>query len=211
MFALFVPAILNGLIGWTLWGWLFTRIGDYQETTAVFQNYVAWYVPFLLLLLVGFYWKRLPEAWRKRGKLFCPSRNGLLSDVLVSLLISGLVVTITLVLLKFSGGFTIAESLSETQWWAHFIGMVVVAPLTEEIIFRAYGFRVATERGWATGKGFIITALAFALWHANPFLILPAFLMGLVLYWLFVRTQTLFAPVLVHGIANGALFVIIYQ
>ncbi len=211
MFALFVPALLNGLIGWTIWGWLFTRIGDYHETTGVFQNYVALYVPFLLLLLVGFYWKRLPEAWRKRGKLFCPSGNGLLSDVLLSLLISGLMVTVTLVLLKFSGGFTIPESLSATQRWAHFIGMAVVAPLTEEIIFRAYGFRVATERGWSTGKGVVITALAFALWHANPFLILPAFLMGLVLYWLFSRTQTLFSPVLVHGIANGALFVIIYQ
>jgi len=202
---------LNGLIGWTIWGWLFAHSGDIQKTTVAFQDYVAWYVPVLLLLMVWFYWKRLPSAWRTAGRLFRPSENGLLADVLLALLISGLIVAITLVLLTFSGGLAVTEPLSKTLWWAHFIGMVIIAPVTEEIIFRAYGFRVAMERGLSTGKGLVITAVAFALWHANPFLILPAFLMGLVLYWLFSRTQTLFSPVLVHGIANGALFVIIYQ
>ncbi len=211
MIALFIPAILNGLIGWTLWGWLFVRIGDMQKTTAAFQDYVAWYVPVLLLLMVWFYWKRLPRPWRMVRKLFDPSENGLLADVLLSLLVSGLMVTITLVLFTFSGGFAVTKPLSTTLWWAHLVGMVLIAPVTEEIIFRAYGYWLATERGWSTAKGFVVTALAFALWHANPYLILPAFLMGLVLYWLYRRTQSLLSPVLVHGIANGTFFVILYH
>ena len=94
--------------------------------------------------------------------------------------------------------------------------------VAEEIFFRGYLqgnlLRLVTDtrstfaRFWPT-LTIIISAAAFAAAHAalsaNP-LALVTFLPGLVFGWLFLRTRSLLAPILFHGLANTFYALIIY-
>ncbi|MES2924113.1 MAG: type II CAAX endopeptidase family protein [Verrucomicrobiota bacterium] len=80
---------------------------------------------------------------------------------------------------------------------------VIAAPLCEEIVFRGY-FYSATKRfagPWAAG---ICSALIFGAAHGSVAALLPLFVFGCVLAFLYEKTGSLWAPVAVHFCFNGA-------
>jgi membrane protease YdiL (CAAX protease family) len=80
---------------------------------------------------------------------------------------------------------------------------VVAAPICEEIVFRGY-FYAATKRfagPWVAG---FISALVFASAHASLSALLPLFIFGCVLVFLYEKTGSLWAPIAVHFCFNGA-------
>jgi membrane protease YdiL (CAAX protease family) len=80
---------------------------------------------------------------------------------------------------------------------------VIVAPLCEEIVFRGYFYPVAKRFAgpWAAG---ICSALVFAAAHGNLAALLPLFVFGGLLVFLYEKTGSLWAPVAVHFCFNGA-------
>ncbi len=91
-----------------------------------------------------------------------------------------------------------------------FLRMVVVVALIEEIFWRGFLMRyladpdrsfTETAFGTHTWKGYWITTLAFTIVHL-PEDWLGAFIYGSLAYWLAVRTKSLFACVIMHGVAN---------
>lgn len=124
-------------------------------------------------------------------------------DTFVALIASGCLVALMMVGFKSnypnSNFFT---HLAEFRKVLHFLGMVIIAPITEEVIFRKYGRQLAHQRGWSLMKATAITALAFALWHGNPFLMVPALVLGVVVYVLYEKFKTLLVP----EISNFAMF-----
>ena len=90
---------------------------------------------------------------------------------------------------------------------------VAVAPIAEELFFRAFVFGGLAGRWgpwWAAG----ISALLFMAAHLEPLSFPPLFVLGLLLAWLYHRTRALWAPMLVHfannSIAVGGLLVDVY-
>jgi membrane protease YdiL (CAAX protease family) len=85
---------------------------------------------------------------------------------------------------------------------------VVVAPITEEIIFR--GFVYPTLRRYAGPLGSIaVSAVVFALLHeATAFL--PILVIGGLLAFLYERTGSLVAPVAAHATNNLYTFLLLY-
>jgi len=82
------------------------------------------------------------------------------------------------------------------------LGAVVAAPLTEELLFR--GFIFGMLRSWMGRRGaLLLTSAAFAGFHVLPAVILPIFLVGLVLNWIYLRTGSLAYPILFHALFNG--------
>ncbi len=83
------------------------------------------------------------------------------------------------------------------QVWA----MGVVIPAAEEVIFRGLGFRGMREK-----MGFFASALwssaLFACWHGNVVQGIYGFCMGFVFSWAMERDDTIFAPILMHMVAN---------
>ena len=92
----------------------------------------------------------------------------------------------------------------EHQWIAlaaAVIGLVVVAPVAEEITFRGLCF--ATMGRYAIPG----SAALFALAHGLPVLLAPIFVAGLVLGWLRARTGSLYPGLAVHMLLNATALV----
>lgn len=93
------------------------------------------------------------------------------------------------------------ESLvEEAPLWASFLFMVILAPLGEELVFR----KVLMDRTRRFGDtpAVLISALFFALFHGNLFQFFYAFLLGLLLGYLYARTGKLRWSVALHAIVN---------
>ncbi|MBA2730115.1 MAG: CPBP family intramembrane metalloprotease [Euzebyaceae bacterium] len=84
----------------------------------------------------------------------------------------------------------------------------VCAPLGEELFFRGMLYQ-GLQRRWGTGVGIAVSALVFALSHAqqgsllaNAVVVAVILPLGLFLAWIFQRRQSLLVPILVHGTYN---------
>lgn len=90
---------------------------------------------------------------------------------------------------------------------------VAVAPFTEELFFRAFMFSGLAGR-WGPWRAAGVSALVFMAAHLEPLSFPPLFVLGLLLAWLYHRTQALWAPMLVHfmnnSIAVGVLLADVY-
>ncbi len=80
--------------------------------------------------------------------------------------------------------------------------VVLVAPVTEEVVFRGMLLRGLSVRLGAGGAVFV-SALLFALFHANPWQLGPSFLLGLLYGWWTVRTGSLWPAILGHALNNA--------
>lgn len=102
-------------------------------------------------------------------------------------------------------------SMTEGRLWVNLLCVSVFAPLFEEWLCRGMilrgllnarnsaGARVASPL-WAV----IISALFFALIHANPWQALPAFIIGCLFGYVYYRTGSLKLTMLMHCVNNTA-------
>jgi glutamate-5-semialdehyde dehydrogenase len=84
---------------------------------------------------------------------------------------------------------------------------VVIAPLTEEVIFRGLILRGMLGRlraSWAVA----LSAVLFAVTHLNPAQAPVALLLGLLLGWIYLRTRSLGLCMIGHAVNNAAIYAI---
>jgi membrane protease YdiL (CAAX protease family) len=87
------------------------------------------------------------------------------------------------------------------------IVIVVVAPLTEELLFRGLILRGLLQR-YGTVPAVLLSAFLFALVHVNPYQFASAITMGVFLAWLFVRTRSLWPSIIAHALFNCHAFLL---
>ena len=86
-------------------------------------------------------------------------------------------------------------------WIGAFMKVSVIAPIVEELIFRGLilqGFR----RNYNSFVAVFMSALLFALFHLNPWQFPATFVLGLLLGWMVVRTNSIILSILGHSINN---------
>lgn len=103
-----------------------------------------------------------------------------------------------------------------------FIFIALLAPTVEEIVFRGAilrrllewseektmgNERVKTKGAWLA---IVISAMLFSAIHGNPAQMPHAFLIGLLLGWLFYRTGSIVLCVILHFINNSTAFLLTY-
>jgi membrane protease YdiL (CAAX protease family) len=90
--------------------------------------------------------------------------------------------------------------------WAPFVAnavvISVVAPVVEELLYRAVGMAVVSAVG-STAVAIGVTGLAFGLAHGLIVALPVLTVFGLILGWLRARTTSVFPCMIVHGIFNG--------
>jgi len=84
--------------------------------------------------------------------------------------------------------------------------LVIVAPLTEELLFRGVILRGLLSR-YRPAVAVILTAFLFAAVHMNPWQSISAFWLGVALGWFFLRTGSVKICIAAHAMSNG-LFVL---
>lgn len=83
------------------------------------------------------------------------------------------------------------------------VAAVIAAPLCEEIVFRGYFYPVLKKFGGVRAAT-VCSALVFACAHGNLTALLPLFIFGGVLVFLYEKTGSLWAPIAAHFCFNGA-------
>lgn len=84
---------------------------------------------------------------------------------------------------------------------------VIVAPLCEEIVFRGYFYPVLKKFAgvWPAA---LCSAVVFAAAHGNLTALLPLFIFGGVLVFVYEKTGSLWAPIAVHSCFNSATVIV---
>jgi len=83
-----------------------------------------------------------------------------------------------------------------------FLATVILAPITEELIFRGVTMRLTKWAGMSFVVGNIVQAVLFGVFHMNLVQGVYASVIGLVLGYLGHRYKTLWVPILVHLFCN---------
>ena len=94
------------------------------------------------------------------------------------------------------------QAISLVDPWVVLVAFVIMAPIAEEVFFRGVVFNAWLREGgrrWA----FIGSSALFALIHLSLVLLVPLFLLGLALAWVYQRTGNLLAPIAMHATVNG--------
>ncbi|PYQ13001.1 MAG: hypothetical protein DMH00_05125 [Acidobacteria bacterium] len=79
--------------------------------------------------------------------------------------------------------------------------LVVVAPVTEELLFRGL-FLHRLREGYGWQKGVLGSALCFGVFHILPWQVVGAVLMGVYLGWLVVKTRSILSSIFSHALFN---------
>jgi membrane protease YdiL (CAAX protease family) len=94
------------------------------------------------------------------------------------------------------------KQLTGGPFWSSFLTVAIMAPIFEEWLCRGMvlrGLLVKMKPSWAI----ILSALFFALIHANPWQALNAFLIGVLMGYIYYKTGSLKLTMLIHFINNG--------
>lgn len=83
-----------------------------------------------------------------------------------------------------------------------FIALAVWTPFTEEVFFRGFVFAGLSRRLGSTGA-IIVSALIFSLFHVAYGVLIPIFITGVLLAWLYRRTGSLWPSIVAHAGQNA--------
>lgn len=156
----------------------------------------------LLLLLY-------PYRYLQRRRGITPSISFRFDGCLPFLLLMGIGICIAVnniisltPLPELSPGFeSVSESIYSAPFPVQILATVIVIPAVEEMIFRGFVFAPLRER-FSFLRAAVISALLFGLYHGNLIQGIYAFLLGIVMAWLYERFRTIAAPYLFHLAAN---------
>lgn len=89
------------------------------------------------------------------------------------------------------------------------LALVVIlwGPLTEEIFFRGFVFSGLVVRLGVLGAA-LASSLLFALAHVDPRLMVPIFITGLLLAWLYHKTGSIWSCFAAHALQNALAFMV---
>ncbi len=132
-------------------------------------------------------------------------RAGLGWGILAWFIATALSAAVVLLLeqIGFDPGLQAAEqAIAVVEPWLVIVAVVILAPIAEEVFFRGVVFNAWLREGgrrWA----FIGSSALFAAIHLSVVSLLPIFLLGLALAWVYHRTGSLLAPIVMHATVNG--------
>lgn len=95
------------------------------------------------------------------------------------------------------------ESDRAVPFAANFVVVALVAPVVEELTYRGLGF-AALRSAFGVGAALAVTSLAFGLAHGLVVGLPVLTIFGAILAWLRLRTDSLYPPIVLHAVFNGA-------
>ncbi len=81
-------------------------------------------------------------------------------------------------------------------------GIVILAPLGEELLFRGFLQKFLEEHWQDVTRAVLVTSLFFAIIHLNPFWLIQIYLLGVMLGFLAWRTGSIWAGFILHAANN---------
>lgn len=82
-----------------------------------------------------------------------------------------------------------------------FIGLAIIPAICEELAMRCCTLQLLRQYG--AGFGIVTVSIVFGLLHGNVIQFLFAFIIGLVLAYVTIKTESIIPALLIHGLNNG--------
>lgn len=98
------------------------------------------------------------------------------------------------------------DSSRAAAFGAFFVSVAVVAPIAEELTYRGLGISLLLPFG--TVVAVVVTGVLFGLSHGLVVGLPVLTIFGLVIGWLRVRTDSIYPPMILHGIFNGIALIV---
>jgi hypothetical protein len=157
----------------------------------------------LLPIALVFAWRKI--SWRDLGfRKFEASALGigcgLLVVAYVFIIAHNLIMLALGVMTQGDAIFKIFDEL-DSPFLFFFIG-IIVAPLAEEMFFRGFLFKGFRQKyGWKAAL--LLSSLIFGLSHLQLAALIPTFLLGCVLAYVYHRTNSIFPGMILHFMINA--------
>lgn len=171
----------------------------YSTTVAILVQY-AIMSGIVLLIARGVPWEtigfRRPASWRRAGLLTIAS--------LLSIWAAAGVLNLFLEAGREQG--LVPEDWDPNRagpFVANFVVIAVVAPIVEETTYRGLGF-AAVRSSYGALAAVLVTGIAFGLSHGLLAALPVLSLFGVILAWLRWKTDSLYPPIALHALFNGA-------
>jgi len=91
---------------------------------------------------------------------------------------------------------------AQASLWGTVFLVVIVAPVTEEALFRGLILRGFLRR-YSVKTSIVLSSVLFGAVHLNPWQVLPAPALGAVFAWWFIETRSLFPCLFGHALNNS--------
>jgi len=98
--------------------------------------------------------------------------------------------------------------LTRRDIWT-FLTVGITGPILEEVLFRGIILDGFLNR-YKPGKAIFWSALLFGLFHMNPWQFIPAFLIGFLLGYIYMKTRSLIPVITIHIINNSFSYLMVY-
>jgi membrane protease YdiL (CAAX protease family) len=189
-----------------------SRKAELAQSAGIILLELAYLLPVLLI----FAWKRI--HWKHlRFTRFEPKvlslGCGLLLGAYVVILLHNLILLGLGVDTQGEAILRLIEMLDSPGWF--FLVGVVFAPFVEEIFFRGFLFQGFRQKyGWV--RAILLSSAIFAVAHLDPASLIPTFILGVVIAYLFHRSNSIWPGIILHFLVNafglsGAYFATHYQ
>ena len=158
---------------------------------------------YLVPVIIVFVYRRVPIRALGFGK-FDWATMGLGCGLLIA---SYMIILIHNMSLTFLGVDTQGEQIIEifnmldSPIWFMLVG-VVFAPIIEEIFFRGFlfqGFR--QQYGWV--RAGLLSSAIFAVGHLDPVALIPTFILGCLLAYMYHRSNSVWPGIILHFLVNA--------
>jgi membrane protease YdiL (CAAX protease family) len=172
-----------------------------NEAAVLLYQILAMGIPFLIVFTI-----------RKR-KSARTSFNLTLQDksIIPIIIVAGIVLLLGVVG-PISGLIPVPESMKQAfakaashTGLSTFILMVIAAPVLEELIFRGIILDGLLRR-YSPKTSILISSLLFAIVHLNPWQFVTGFIMGAFIGWVYYKTKSLLAAIIIHASANFSVY-----
>jgi membrane protease YdiL (CAAX protease family) len=107
-----------------------------------------------------------------------------------------------------SAGIEMTDIVPDTStdflFFINMLASVMFAPLFEEMLFRgAFSGNVSRFGGMSMA---LAVGISFGIWHENVFQLIYASIIGVLLCWLAMKTESIYPSIIVHFIFNGSAY-----
>lgn len=102
---------------------------------------------------------------------------------------------------------TVTMASSSVELFLQGLSVILLAPIAEEVIFRGIIYNTAKQINTRTAA-IIISGILFAAVHGQWTLVPPLFILSLALVWVFEKSGTILAPIVLHAAFNAVNFIL---
>ncbi|HEU0293569.1 MAG TPA: type II CAAX endopeptidase family protein [Anaerolineales bacterium] len=187
---------------------LFLGIGrqQYMQNASVLLLELIYLLPILLI----FGWRRISWKYLGFGK-FSINVIGIGCGLLVGAYVLIFLHNTVLNLLGIdTQGDQILEMFNQLEspvWF--FLVAAVIAPIVEELFFRGFLFQGLRQAyGWL--PGLLLSSAIFGVAHLDPVSLVPTFVLGCVLAYLYHRSNSVWPGIVFHATINSLSLIAVY-